>query len=426
MPTEFFESELSSMSEEQLTDLFEGGVEGTPGANDLAIGKTTNLDDPTQLEELSDEEDLFEDDTKTPEEIKAAKEKAEAKLAKEAEEKAVKEKEEADKNKTPEQLEKEKKEAEEKAAKEKEEKDAEGKEVSAEVKEVLTNTVDYLIKSGTWVDFEGREGLEITPEIYEEIAVEQDKVRLSSQFNELIDSTGLYGKAIISHIQQGGNPDEIIDIFKEQKELQAINTDSEDGKQTVIEKYYKEILGWKDEKVQKHIKRIIADDEVESEFADVNELYSKHYKEQLESVNRDAQEKARKVQESKEKFQSDIKAALEKENTLTPAQRRLVEDSILNFKHDLGNGQRVNDFYLKFAEIQKNPADYIDLVRYVMDKENYKKALEQKVETREAKKAFTFIKGNGAVSKSGTNPDNSRSSGKSQSGTNFSFALKNK
>lgn len=424
MATEFFDSDISSMSEDQLTDLFDGAVEGTPGADDLAIGKKVELDDPTNLEELTDDEDIFDDDSKSPEEIKAAKEKAEAKVKKEAEEKAAKEKAEAEKNKTPEQLAKEKEEAEKKAAEEKAAAEAKGDEVTPEVIETLTNTVDYLIKSGTWVEFEGREGLEITPEIYEEIVVEQDKVRLSSQFNELIDSTGLYGKAIISHIQQGGNPDEIIDIFKEQKELEAINTDSEDGKQTVIEKYYKEILGWKDEKVQKHIKRVIADDEVESEFADVNELYNKHYKEQLEAVNREAKEQARKVQEGKEKFEADIRDALEKENTLTPQQRKVVEDSILNFKHDLGNGRKVNDFYIKFAEIQKNPAQYIELVRFVMDKENYKKAFEQKAETKEAKKAFSFIKGNGAVSKSGSAPDNSRGSGKSQSGTNFSFALK--
>jgi hypothetical protein len=42
-------------------------------------------------------------------------------------------------------------------------------------------------------------------------------------FEELLDSTGVYGKAIIGHIKNGGNPDEIIDIFKEQKALQSLD-----------------------------------------------------------------------------------------------------------------------------------------------------------------------------------------------------------
>ena len=45
-------------------------------------------------------------------------------------------------------------------------------EKSTEVLGVLKSTVDYLIESGAWVDFEGREDLEVTEEVYAKLAAE--------------------------------------------------------------------------------------------------------------------------------------------------------------------------------------------------------------------------------------------------------------
>lgn len=426
-----FNSEVGSMTEEALNGLFEDAAEGTtpgtPSAEDLALGKV-QVGAQGELEPLKTEEvkDLFDDDTKTPEEIEAAKKVADDKIKADADAKALKDKEDADKAKTKEQLAEEKKvakEAEIAAAKEKADKEKLDAEASSpEVIEALTNTVDFLVKSGQWVDFEGREGLEITPEIYQEIVINQDKIRLNAQFDELVDSTGDYGKAIIAHVKNGGNPDDVIDIFKEQKALEAIKTDTEAGKQVLIEKYYKDIMGWKDEKVQKHIKRLITDDEVNSEFTDVKELYDNHYKQQLESLDKEAKAQQQLAQQRKEEFKTSIKTALEKENTLTPKERKEVEDAILNFKHDVGGGQRVNDFYIRFAEMQKDPSQYIELVRFVMNPKNYKKTIAQVAESTEAVKAFKFIKGNAAVKKPGTvTPKNSSTQTNTQGGTNFSF-----
>ncbi len=86
-------------------------------------------------------------------------------------------------------------------------------------KVILKNTVNFLIEKGIWQDFDGRDDLELDEETYAELAVKQDEARLTDKFNELVDSTGDYGEAIISHIKNGGNPDEIIDIFKEQKQV---------------------------------------------------------------------------------------------------------------------------------------------------------------------------------------------------------------
>lgn len=295
----------------------------------------------------------------------------------------------------------------------------------AEVAEVLKSTVDYLISSGQWVDFEGREDLEMTNEVYAELALKQNQQNAYDIVNDLIDETGIYGKAIIGHIKNGGNPDEVIDIFKEQREVETMDTSNETGKQAKIEKYYRDVLGWKPEKVKKTVDRLVEDNEIDSEFSDVNELFEKHYKDRLAEVNREAErEKAVKV-EKQEKFKNSIKTVIENRTDLTPTERKVISDSILNLKHKLDNGQSVNDFYLKFAEAQADPESYIDLVHFVLDREGYKKRIKSTEETKAAKKAFTFIKGNAAIKKPvATQVDINDRSQNTQKGTNFSFGLK--
>jgi hypothetical protein len=295
------------------------------------------------------------------------------------------------------------------------------------VSEVLKNTVEYLINSGQWADFEGREELEITEEVYSDLAAKQNQLAAYDIVNELIDSTGTYGKAIISHIKNGGNPDEIIDIFKAQKEIDQIDTADESGKKVLIEKYYKEILKWKPEKVTKTLNRLIEDDEVDSEFADVQELYDKHHQEQLEKIEVETKAIEADKKKKQEVFTENIKNTINSNPNLTPKEKAVIASSILDFKHNLGNGQKVNDFYLKFAEVQADPESYIELVSFVMDMKGYKNKIQSKEETAASKKVFSFVKGNKAIPKAGSTPlaiNDKRET--TNTGTNFSFALNKK
>jgi hypothetical protein len=400
-----FNSDVASMSEGDLNNLFEG----TPSIADL--DKLTNED---KLEEVKLEEakieDLFDDESLTEEE-KAAKLVEAKKLE---EEKAKSELTEEQKAK----LEQDKL-AEQKLKEEQEAK----KEILPQIQEALKNTVDYLVSSGQWADFEGREDLEVTEEVYAKLVVEQDKLRVNSMFDELLDSTGDYGKAIITHIQSGGNPDDVIDIFKEQKALDSIDTSTDDGKILKVEKYYKEVLGWKQSKVENFVKGLITDDKLTEEFTDVEELYNKHYKQQLEQINKETEDRKVKAEEKKQEFTTNIKAVLDADSTLTPKDKKRIQDSILDFKHNIGDGKKVSDFYLEFAKIQQDPKQYVDLVKFVIDKETYLKAFQEKIETQVAKKEFSFIKGNAAVKKAGTSKIEETGGGK-QGTTNFSLIIK--
>jgi len=404
------DTQIAQLSSTDLDSLFEG----TPNADTLIVGKeggdgTDNKEinkDPLNTGDIPffDDKLLEDETTKTPEEL-AAEAKA---------------KEEADKALT--DAEKAKLEAEAKV-KEEADKLANAPEVNA----VLKNTVDFLVKEGLWADFDGRDGLEITQEVYADLAAKQTQHAAYEIVNELIDSTGDYGKAIIQHIKAGGNPDEIIDLFKEQKSLEQIDTSTEQGKQAKIEKYYSEVLGWKTEKVAKVVKRLVEDNEVDSEFKDVEELYNKHYQEKLAETQKQVTAQQDEVKRKQAVFVNSIKSALDEDATLLPRDKQLIASSILDFKHQLDNGQKVNDFYVKFAEMQQDPKKYIKLVRFVMDAENYEKQLRTQEQSKAAKDVFNFIKGNETLKKTANSQINiNEDRTKKATGTNFSFALKQK
>lgn len=408
-----FETQVATIESVELDKLFDTAPEGTPNADTLSLGK--EFEDGSQtIASIGDIPVLTEEDLTLLDEGKNIEPKVDDNLADDTltdEEKVQQEKEKEEKEK--EELEKKKQE--------------ENKDLIPQINEVLKNTVDYLVTNGIWSDFDGREDLEMTQEVYAELAAKQNQHSALEIVNELIDSTGDYGKAIINHIKSGGNPDEIIDLFKEQKQLESIDTSTDKGKQEKIEKYYKEVLGWKSEKVEKVIKRLVEDNDIDSEFNDVEELYNKHYQEKLAETQQETIRRQEENKKRQEAFVNNIKSSLQEDTSLSEKDRKVIASSILDFKHKLDNGQKVNDFYLKFAEIQSDPKEYIKLVRFVMDRDNYEKQLQEKAQTKAAKEVFNFVKGNAAIDKARTSTFQEKDEkGKSvkQKGTDFSFVLK--
>jgi len=294
-----------------------------------------------------------------------------------------------------------------------------------EVNTLLKKTVDFLVEQGQWEEFEGRNETEITPELYSELALKQNENAALKIFNDLVDTTGAYGKAIISHIKEGGNPEEIIDLFKEQKQLENFNTSTDEGKIAKIEKYYSEIIGWKPEKVKRHLERISADNEIDSELVDVEEKYDEFYSRELEALEAERIQKETLRKKNQEEFSNKIKNIISSNKEYTDSEKKILEKNILSFDHKLENGSKVNTFYVKFAEMQADPEKYVKLVHFVTDQEGYEKKIKSKTETKAAIKNFDFIKGNAAVSKKGSSAvQTSRGSDNAKPSIDFGSLIK--
>ena len=285
------------------------------------------------------------------------------------------------------------------------------------VNEVLKSTTEYLIEKGIWSDFEGREETEVTEELYAQIAEAQASNKVQELFEELVDSTGDYGKAIITHIKNGGNPDEIIDIFKEQKAIEAVDITQGMNAENLIEKYYKEEVGWSDVKIKKWIDGLKAEESgLEDEANDIKSKYQESYKKQLEQVQKQQQLERAEAQRRHQEYMDSLSSEIESFEGFTTEDKKLVKEAV--FKTKKVNGIQVSPFVEKISEIQKNPKEFIEFVHFVMNKEGYKSKIGSVKQKEVTEKTWNFVKGNSAVKNSGSS--SSSQSNKKEVGTNFS------
>ena len=268
-----------------------------------------------------------------------------------------------------------------------------------EVKGVFKNIVDYFIDNKLWVDFDGRDEIEYNNETFEKLVVAQNNFKVQEMFNELVDNTGEYGKAIISHIKSGGDLDTIIDLFKLEKETDSIDINNIDGQEKLIYQYYSEDeIGWSKEKIKKYIDNLKLDDELESESKDIKAKYDKLFSKRLESINQERLDEEQVQKEKIQQYKSTVVNTLKQREDLSDKERLSIADYMLNYDQKLNDGQTVNKFYVKLLGMQNDVNEFIYLVNFVMDKQSYLKKINTKAETKATKKTFEFIKSSNALS----------------------------
>jgi hypothetical protein len=416
------ETQIVDISEDALNELFNETPDKTVNADTLLGGKKAPKTKSKVKPDAELEDEELEDEEQEEQQKAKSKASARAKSQLQLESNTIEDLSEEDLNdEEPEETEEEPEEETETEEEDNDDKKGtkraakaelvnKGKQVEEEEKgevfSVLKSTVDYLVSSGVWQDFEGREDMEITEETYGKLVAEQDKLRVETMFSELVDSTGPFGKAIIEYVKNGGNPDEIIDLFKEQKSVESIKTDTPEGQKDLIKYYYTEVMGWKPEKADKYISTLVLSNELEPEAAEVKDLFTNYYKKEAERLNNERGDFVEKQKQAEKDFENNIRGTVKGRKDLSPTEKKIVEDSLLRYDQRLPNGNMVNRFYVEFMRMQADPNEYVDLVLYVIDKQRQAKKTSQQEQSKAAAKAFSFIKGNGAVStKKGTGYD---------------------
>lgn len=271
-----------------------------------------------------------------------------------------------------------------------------------EVKTVLKNTTNFLIEKGIWSDFEGREDLELDEETYAALSLKQAETQVEDLFSELLDSTGDYGKAIISHIKNGGNPDEIIDIFKEQKQIENLDITKGGNAESLIEKYYSDIVGWSDIKIKRYIDTLKAEEDgLSTEATEVQQKFEEIYNEQLKKVTAQQQEDKRNREIENQKYLSKLSETIDSFEDFNEEDKKIVKNSVFKTTKKI-NGVPVNEFFAKFYEIQKDPKQYVKLVHFVMAPDKYEGKIESKQQKNITAKQWNFVKGNAAIKNTNT------------------------
>ncbi len=258
-----------------------------------------------------------------------------------------------------------------------------------------------LIERGIWKEVKDLDTFEWTDENYGELAQAQAQWSAEDAFNEMLDQSGDYGKAIFDHIKNGGDPKEIIDLFKEAKRVNSMDITEESGQQTIIREYYSKVMKWSDAKITRFINGAIDNKALKDEATEIKNLLEEEIKTDMEARKQAAADELKQRQEVERNWANSISGALKSREDLTDKEKRELHQSLLVYNQKLGDGRQVNQFTIDFMKLQSDPQKYIELVRFVQDPDKYMKKIEKTKEKEAAKKTWEFVKGNAAVTKGG-------------------------
>ena len=277
----------------------------------------------------------------------------------------------------------------------------EKKEEKSNSNNVLKEIVDFYIEEKIWVLFEGQDEIEYNDENFKKILLAQNEIKAQEIFEDLVEKSGLVGKAIFDFISKNGDLDEIIDLFKLEKEVKSIDISTPEDQEKLIYQYFsEEEFGWSKDKIKRYVDNLKLDNELESEAKDIKGKYDKLFEKRLSQINEEQESYELERQKRVEDYKKNVITTLKNKQNITDKEKSKIADYMLNYDQKLLDGQVVNKFFVKFSSLQNNIEEFVDLVEFVMDKESYLKKISKKAESEANKKAFTFIKnGNSLTNK---------------------------
>lgn len=371
--------EIIHLDDEQLDSLFgESAPDKTFKAEDLSTAQKKEEEKTSKKPPTKDEKPVLGDEEETPPNPNITEEDEDV-LFKEEDE------EDGDKKSKPKTT--------------KEEKQKEVKTVN------FKNVVDHLIESGKWVDFEGREDLEeFSEEEFYALSEKQDEYRANKKFNDILDSTGEYGKAIVEFEKNGGNPSELLNLFREQRDILNISLDSEENQEEVIRAYL-ELQGEDDSDINDFIET--AKDKGADYFKTLAE--KRHAKlletnkQEIQAIQEQQKNYKKQQEDAQLMFQSNIKKAIHSTADWSNSEKKDLEKFLLSYDKKLQDGRTVNGLFVKMLEIQQDPSKYIKFAKFIQDMEKYEQTVAKKAEKETVKKNWKLLKESEAdVSKKGS------------------------
>lgn len=293
------------------------------------------------------------------------------------------------------------------------------------IKDLYKTSVEYLVNKGIFKDFDGRDALDINDEVFAELLEKQVEEKVKEAYETKKKSAGEFGEALLEYLDNGGEADKIIDLFKERKALQAFDISEETSQEDLVSKWYKEVYNWKPERIKKFVEGLKADETLEDEAEDIKSKYEEGYKKQLDVLQKQQEAYKQEQSQIQKQFETNISKAINDNKELDDKRKRFIKDSIFKLK-PTEDGNKINDLYIKFAEWQSDPAKYVELAEFILDHDGYLKRKLVETENKVVDKTFKFIKGNGSIDKNkGSNHVDTPEPEKAPKGTDFSALFRN-
>lgn len=244
-----------------------------------------------------------------------------------------------------------------------------------------------LVDSGHWEDFDVPEDVEFDKEAFETVAKAQDAEKKKNLKQEVFDSLDDADKEFMEFRKQGGDLEEYMRSRTRLNNVQNINLETEEGKISAIYTYYKNFVGWKDDKIRKHIEKLDEEElreEAEMTGGEIKSFVEKQHNDLIQAQYQAAQQRQERIK----KFRSTAQDKL-KELGVDTKKAKAVLDGISKVDEKTGFAP-VDKAYF---EARNNPELAIELYEFLTDRESYLKKVSESQVDETKKKLFFTLKG---------------------------------
>lgn len=272
--------------------------------------------------------------------------------------------------------------------------------LGAEVEVNYAAIYQSMVDKGLWEEMEVPENFEWTEEAF----LNMQKVQTTSKVDDFLSKTGPYGKAIIEYENNGGNPTELLNLFRDQKEIRDFDISDADS-QEVFLRAYLQAQGNSEKSIERTIKALQDQgaDALKEEAEEKKAIWDNQYKEEIEQRKKEQALQAKQLEEAQKNFQSSIESTLVGDPEVTPKERRDLQNYMLSYSQNF-QGRQVSQFYVDMAEIQKDPKNYIELAKFVKGIKNgdYVKKVADKVRKEVSATSYIKIKNSATIKPNGS------------------------
>lgn len=256
-----------------------------------------------------------------------------------------------------------------------------------------------MVANGIWDEVEIPDGTEWNKDTFIEI----QKLQTTAKYEDLLSRTGTYGKAIIEYEQNGGNPSELLDLFREQRDVREFDTSDSEGQEIFLRSYL-EAQGYSEKSIDRTI-NLLKDqggDVLKEEAEEKKAIWDEQYREVIENKQKEQALYQKQMREAMANFEKNITETLTTDPDATPKDRKELHNYMLNYSQNY-NGKQVSQFYIDMAEVQKDPKNYVELAKFVKGLKNgeYVNKVAAKAKKEATVSSYLKIKNGAALGKIG-------------------------
>lgn len=220
-----------------------------------------------------------------------------------------------------------------------------------------------------------------------------DEVRLQEKWEEAKGSNEVIS-ALLDVAENGGDLSDVLSLFREQKELNEINTTTIEGQLEYLEEYYINVEKWSPDKVKRYLSKLdISDDanEVTREFEEAKLNVDDYYKTQREAKLAEAAELRKARETAVIKHKEAVNTTLDAQK-FKKAEAREIHDFIFKpaFKIN-GTEQVLTSFDKELRELRKNPERLVKLALLLKDEKAYEQKLVTDYNSKKNDEKFTIL-----------------------------------